>query len=256
MPVPAQRAGTDKLKMVKAYDDHTVVYFHKEPLVTNVWNVNFSIIPKHVYEETIPLDPTLTDSDAHVDIEENPVTGGPYTIASRSTSEVVLERRESYFMHNGEQVRDKPHYKTIRFRINPDNSTALLAMKAGDIDYFELEAAQWSSQTDGNDFYEKNTKARAIEWVNFAFFWNNKSKFFDDARVRQAMSYAFDHEEAQNQDMIKKCLYLLGEAEKLAGDEDAAYARFVSLQEHYPDTPNLPELLMGIETHKLINLWV
>ena len=198
VPVPAQRSGTDKLKMVKAYDDHTLVYFHKSPLVTNVWNVNFSIIPKHVFEKTLAADPTMTDSDEHVDLEESPVTGGPYEIASRSTSEVVLERRESYFMHDGKQVRDKPHYKTIRFRINPDNSTALLAMKAGDIDYFELEAAQWSSQTNGDDFYEKNTKARAIEWVTFSFFWNNESKFFNDVRVRQAMSYAFDHDELIN----------------------------------------------------------
>jgi len=48
VPVPAMRSGTDKLKWVEAYDDHTLVFFHKEPLAINTWNVNFGIIPKHI----------------------------------------------------------------------------------------------------------------------------------------------------------------------------------------------------------------
>lgn len=195
VPIPAVRSGTDKLKMVKAYDDHTVVFFHQNALETNVWNVNFPIIPKHVYENTIPADPTMTDSDEHVAIDQNPVVGGPYAITSRSPTEVVLQRRESYYTFEGKEVRPKPYFKTVRFRINPDGSTALLGMKAGDIDNMLLEAAQWSSQTNDDEFYSKNTKARAIEWVSFSFFWNTKSPFFEDVRVRQALSYAFDHTE-------------------------------------------------------------
>ena len=48
VPIRAQRTGTEAIKYVKAYDDQTLVYFHNEPLQTNVWNINFSIIPKHV----------------------------------------------------------------------------------------------------------------------------------------------------------------------------------------------------------------
>jgi len=51
VPVPAVRAGTDKIKWVEAYDERTLVFFHKEPLATNVWNVNFPVIPKHIYEK-------------------------------------------------------------------------------------------------------------------------------------------------------------------------------------------------------------
>ena len=181
--------------MVKAYDDHTLIYFHEKPLLTNVWNINFPVIPKHIYEESIQKDPTLTDSDYHVEQGNNPVTGGAYQITKRKPSEVVLERREAYYMHDGEQVRTKPHFKTVRFVINPDNAVALLAMKSGDVDTLMLEAAQWTSQTTNEEFYEKNTKARAIEWVSFSFFWNGERPYFKDARVRQAMGYAFDHKE-------------------------------------------------------------
>ena len=62
VPVPAVRSGTDQLRWVEAYDDATLVFFHKEPFATNVWNINFPVLPKHVYETTWEDDPTLKDS--------------------------------------------------------------------------------------------------------------------------------------------------------------------------------------------------
>ncbi len=207
VPVKAQRSGTDKLKWVKAYDDHTLVYFHQESLVTNEWNLNFSVIPKHVYEKTIAKDPLLSRIPEHVELENNPVTGGPYIIKSRTRGqEIVLERRESYYMHNGKQVRDKPYFKTVRFRIRDNPSVALLALKAGDIDEMIIIPEQWRTQTNDDEFYKTNTKAYALEWTEFHFLWNCKSDLFSDKRVRQAMSYAFDHKE-----MIEKLRYGLDE---------------------------------------------
>ena len=58
VPILAVRTGTDQIKWVEAYDDHTVVVFHKEALATNTENINFPVIPKHVYEKSLPEDPT------------------------------------------------------------------------------------------------------------------------------------------------------------------------------------------------------
>lgn len=196
VPVPAQRSGTDKLKWVEAYDDRTVVYFHKESLATNVWNVNFSVVPKHVYEGHVDADPTLQDHEYFVALENNPIGGGAYTIAKRvRNQEIVLAARDSWFMHGGKQVRDKPYFREIRFKIVPDPSVSLLALKAGDLDEMILNPEQWQTQTDDDEFYKKNTKAYGLEWVFFYFNWNCDTPFFSDKRVRQAMSYAFDHEE-------------------------------------------------------------
>ena len=208
VPVPAVRSGTDKLKYVKAYDDQTLVYFHKEPLATNVWNVNFPVIPKHVYENTIADDPTLEKSEAHVEADRNPVTGGSYVITKRERGqEIVLERRESYYMFDGKQVRDKPHFKEIRFKIIQDPSTSLLALKKGDIEEMTITPQQWQNQTNGNEFYENNTKVYDVEWTYFYFGWNCKTPYFDDKRVRWAMGYAFNHDE-----LLKKHRYGLDEA--------------------------------------------
>ena len=62
VPVPAMRTGTDQLRWIEAYDDHTLVYFHKQPLATNVWNMNFQVVPKHMYEKSVAEDPTLRNS--------------------------------------------------------------------------------------------------------------------------------------------------------------------------------------------------
>lgn len=196
VPVPAMRSGTDKIKWIEAYDDHTLVFFHKESLPTNVWNVNFSIVPKHIYEKSIYEDSSLQDSDYHVKYENTPVTGGPYEFEGRVRGqEIRLKRRDGFYMHDGKQVRDKPYFATVRFNVITDPSKALLTLKAGEVDEMILTPQQWTTETDGPDFYKNNTKSYGVEWVYFYFGWNNKSPFFEDVRVRKAMSYAFDHKE-------------------------------------------------------------
>lgn len=202
IPVPAHRSGTDKLRWVEAYDDHTLVYFHKEPYATNVWNLNFPVIPKHIYGSKLidvdpaKVDPTLVNDPYFVNQENNPVTGGPYIVKSRSRGqEIVLEARENWHTIDGQQVRDKPYFHRVRFRIRPDASASLLALKAGDLDEMQLSPEMWMNQTNDDAFYRTNTKAYDVEWVEFHFLWNLKEPQFADKRVRQAMSYAMDYEE-------------------------------------------------------------
>ena len=195
VPVPAVRSGTDQMQSVHAYDTRTVVFFHKEPLATNVWNINFPVLPKHVYEKTWEEDPTLKDSPEHVKLEEKPVSGGPYEILSRKRGqEIVLRRRANWSTVKGRVVREEPYFKDIRFRIIEDPNTALLALKSGEIDEMILQPEQWTTQTVDDAFHRLNTKATAPEWVSFHFAWNIGSPFFADRRVRRAMSYAFDHD--------------------------------------------------------------
>lgn len=199
VPIPAMRTGTDQLAMVKAYDDHTLVYFHKKPLAINVWNLNFYVLPKHLYEDSVAEDPTLKTSPYHAKLERNPISGGAYEVESRQRgSEVLLKRREDYYMHDGKQVRDKPYFARIRHRVIEDTNTQLLALKAADVDEALLGAEQWLTQTDGDDFYRANTKARGAEWTFFFISWNLETPYFEDVRVRKAMAYAMNYDEMVN----------------------------------------------------------
>lgn len=207
VPVPAVRSGPDQLRWVHAYDDHTVVIFHKESLATNVGNIGFPVIPKHIFESTIPNDPTLTTSPRHVELEKIPVTAGPYRIVKfERDKEVVLERRDEWFQKNGEKIRDRPYFKTVRLKIITDDNTSLLALKNGDIDTLELRAEPWMTQTNDKDFYKSNTKTFGTEWSHSYIGWNIGRPYFEDARVRRAMSFAINHEE-----MLKNICYDLYE---------------------------------------------
>jgi len=193
---PAVRQGTDELKAVKAYDDHTVVIFHKAALPTNDENMQFYIMPKHIFETTLPDDPTLARSPAHSRLEDKPVVAGKYELAKRQRGqEFILRRREGYYLHDGKQVRQMPYFKEVRVKWIEDLNTALLALKSGDIEQMELKADQWVTQTDGDDYYRLNTKATGTEWTEFHFNWNTKSPLFADAKTRWAMTYAMDYEE-------------------------------------------------------------
>ena len=125
-------AAPIKIKAIKAYDDHTVVIFHKEALATNITNINFPILPKHIYEKSIAEDPSLKRSAYHTEQEAKPVTAGPYEYVSRKRGEeFVVRRRESYYMHDGKQVRDKPYFAEVRVKTIEDLNTALLALEVG-----------------------------------------------------------------------------------------------------------------------------
>ncbi len=207
VPILAVRQGTDQIKWVQAYDDHTIVYFHKAALATNTTNIGFPIIPKHIYEKSLADDPTMARSEYHTRLEDHPVVGGAFDLVSRARNqEFVLRRRESYYMHNGKQVRPKPYFREVRVKVIEDFNTALLALKAGQIEEMELRAEQWTNQTSGDDFYKLNTKVTAPEWTEGHFIWNLQSPFFADKRVRQAMSWAYDYDE-----FLKKITYNLYE---------------------------------------------
>jgi peptide/nickel transport system substrate-binding protein len=196
VPVPALRSGPDQIKWIEAYDDHTLVCFQKDALATNVWNLEFPLLPRHIYEKSIAEDPTLTKTAYHAQQELHPVNGGIYEVARwNRSSDIVLRRRDSFYMHNGKQVRNKPYFKEIRFHIIEDGNTRLLALKSGRIQEGELQPEQWQTQTSGDDFYSINTKSYGNEWTYFFISWNFKTPFFSDVRVRRAMAYAINYNE-------------------------------------------------------------
>jgi peptide/nickel transport system substrate-binding protein len=200
VPVLALQQNLSQAKYVKAYDDHTLVVFFKEPFASNTDTLaNFPCLPKHIYEKSIAEDPLMAKSAYHTNLEDHPVVSGPYEMVKRvRNQEFVLRRRDSYYMRDGKQVRPKPYFKEFRFRVIEDLNTALVALKGDELEEMMLRPEFWVGQTDGDDFYARNTKVTSLEWTEFHFVWNMKSPFFEDKRVRQAMSYAMDYNEMLN----------------------------------------------------------
>ena len=187
LPLPSVRDGTDQLRAVEAYDDRTVVFFHRERLATNVWNLNFPVIPRHVHEATWRSDPTFLGGDPAT----LPVCGGPYVVVEwRRGERIILRRRDAWSTVDGTQVRDIPFFREIHFRIIEDPAAALAELEAGGIDEMLLAPEQWLSAGSGSGRWRR---VAAPEWTVAFFAWNIETPFFADRRVRRALTYAFDH---------------------------------------------------------------
>ncbi len=200
VPAPTAHVHTDQLRGVKAYDDWTVVYFHKEALPTGYMDANIPIIPQHIFEPTLKRDPTMVGSVENSLLSRNPVTSGPYRFVSwKPGEEIVCERRPEWYEREGKRIRSKPYFKTIRFRTLQDRNAAILAFKKGELDETELTPDQWQEQTVDEGFYARGTKVSGEEWSMIFIGWSQMPipdvPFFKDRKVREALSYAFPHEE-------------------------------------------------------------
>lgn len=193
--VPARgfRSGAARLRAVHAYDERTVVFFHAEPLATNAWNIDFPLLPRHVYAATWEADPTLVASPAHAARESRPVVGGPYEIAARVPGrEIVLRRRPAWSVVRGRRVREPAAFAEIRLVVLEDSSAALAALESGIVDEAMLDPAEWVAAPGDAAFAARAARIVTPEWRSHQVIWNLDVPPFADRRVRRAVGYAID----------------------------------------------------------------
>ena len=114
-----------------------------------------------------------------------PIGAGPYRFASFTPGvELVLEAFDQYW-------RKTPAVKRLVFRVIPDPSTRLAALKRGEVDLvFSLvgELAEEARRTAGVTL---KAVYPSVHWLSFTDQWNPKSPWHD-RRVRAAANLAID----------------------------------------------------------------
>ena len=115
-----------------------------------------------------------------------PVGAGPYRFVSFTPGvELVLEAFDHYW-------RKTPSVKHLVFKVIPDESTRLAALKRGEVDVvysIRGELAEELQRTPGLTL--KPAVIQAPQWVNVLDQWDPKSPWHD-RRVRLAANYAID----------------------------------------------------------------
>lgn len=190
VPCPAVKTGTIEITSCEALDDYTVRYVQDEPLGTRLWNLNFPIIPRHIYEKEKQQHPDLLEGEYYNQQNRNPVGSGPYRIVAwKENDRIEVERWDDY-------QGSKPHFKRIVFKIVPDNNVALLNFEKGDIDVLErLTPQQFAFETSESEAFKAiGYKGLGRQWSYGYIGWNmdGSNPFFKDKRVRYAMTHAFD----------------------------------------------------------------
>ena len=192
------RSHAEGLLAVKAYDDRTVVYVHREALATNVRDLDLPVAPAHLLEPALAPGGDL--AAALGKLAREPVTNGPYRLASwRPGEEIVCERRPEWSGRPGKPLGSRPFARAIRFRVIPDRAAALLAFRRGDLDALELTAEAWAQVAADPSFRERAVRVVGDEWSTVSIAWNARAEggapFFRDRRVREALSLAIPREE-------------------------------------------------------------
>jgi peptide/nickel transport system substrate-binding protein len=116
------------------------------------------------------------------DFNRHPVGTGPFKFVEYKAGDHVLVKK------NPDYYGGAPKLKEILFKIIPDENTALVALRSGDIDETGIPPKDFHSMKHVNLF-----KYDALLYTYLGF--NLKSPKFSDVRVRQALSYAVNRKQ-------------------------------------------------------------
>jgi peptide/nickel transport system substrate-binding protein len=177
----ANKALKDRVAAVETPDPKRVLFKLKQPwpdfmtFYTSATAASW-IVPKKYVE-----------SVGDEGFKKAPVGAGPYKFVSFTPGlELTMEAFDQYW-------RKAPSVKRLVFRVIPDESTRLAALKRGEVDIvysIRGELAEELRRTKGLTL--KPTVIQAPFWLYFADQWDPKSPWHDQ-RVRLAAGLAIDH---------------------------------------------------------------
>lgn len=172
--VKSTKRGTYRLvESVEAPDARTVVFKLKEPFAPFLWNLTrggIGIVP----EGSSP------------NVASNPIGSGAFKFVRYiPDGEVVLERNDNYY---GE----KPHIRTVVFKIVPEGVVRALELRKGTVDIALNVLEPDTVRVLNNHKHLVVLEAPGTIYQYIAF--NLKDPVFSDLRVRKAIAYAIDRD--------------------------------------------------------------
>lgn len=188
------------------------------------------IIPKKFYEQ---IDVTKTFLDI-------PLGSGPYTIDEVDPGrKITYKRIEDYWAKNLPVNKGQYNFNFLTYDYYKDSNVLLEAFKVGEYDYRrEYNAQRWQTNYDfpainRGDVILQEMKNDRPTGMN-ALVMNSRKEIFSNPRIREALSYAYDHE------WINKILY------------NNAYTRTDS---YFDNSPLASSGLPSESELKLLNPW-
>jgi peptide/nickel transport system substrate-binding protein len=218
------RAAASHIKQITTPDDATVVIELSSPFGPMLFSLssyaNAAILPAHVFEGTDVLTNPATLS--------KPIGTGPFMMKDWVRSQTITLERNPHYWRKG-----LPYLDQIVFRMVPDTSARVLALKAGEIDYiyFYYFSAEQYSQIAGDPKIQVRERGTPEDHL---VIWNTRRAPFDQVKVRQALFTAIDRE------YIKKAVFQnLGSVMQGAIDSRIAWANdpAINLGQMYPYDP-------------------
>ncbi|MDD6089027.1 MAG: peptide-binding protein [Desulfovibrionaceae bacterium] len=119
----------------------------------------------------------------------NPVGAGPFRLREwNSGSALRLEASPTYFQ-------GRPRINTVVYRIIPDGATMFLELRARNLDLMNLSPRQALRQTTGSFWEKAFQKYEYLSSVYTFLGFNMTHPFFQDVRIRRALSMAISRQD-------------------------------------------------------------
>jgi peptide/nickel transport system substrate-binding protein len=166
------------LDRVEVLDSLTVEFVWKEPYVTSLHALTeIAPMPAHVYGEG-----NFNEHPAN----RAPVGSGPFKFEEWRTGQMIsLVRNDDYYG-------PRSYLDRVVFKVIPDGSSALNALRTAELDEMRITQVQWDTQANDPDLLGRFERTfYYVPQYNY-FAWNCRSVWFEDRRVRRVMTMLFD----------------------------------------------------------------
>lgn len=178
--ISARQSLLAAISSIDVIDDYTVQFNLSRPspgLLASLATGWFIVAPKHVLE-------------AKGNMSEDVIGSGPYKFKEyvRGVS-YELERNADY------HVPDRPYLDGLKYYIVPDESTRFAYLRSGQIDVYDGLSGK-DARAAERDFPDTVRVHTTTSYVGDPFTMNAARAPFDDIRVRKAIAYAVNHDEA------------------------------------------------------------
>lgn len=185
---PAESAANFRdvgdLQRVDVVDAHTVRFVLAAPngLFPDLLSLgSLEPLPKHVFEGFARL------TDAVEFNTRNPIGSGPFRFKSAETgSYVELEAFDDFFL-------GRPNVDGLLFSIIPDINVRVARMRAGELDWIDIDAIHVASLSNDPRFEVLHAGSSRYQALDLGYV-GPYSHLWEDPRVRIAMNHAIDKE--------------------------------------------------------------
>ena len=180
---PDRVAAWEDLDSVVALDAHRVTFFFARRHPRMLFATGFPIIPEHIFGPHSADSSPLASHPSVVDPAGRLVVSGPFQIAEWRPGERLI------FEPNPRSA-TRPQLDRIVFRIIPDESTRLIELRNGAVDFvFPVPNERAAELAAEPDLRTVSTGPRYYDFIAW-----NPARFapFADPDVRRALSYAID----------------------------------------------------------------
>lgn len=158
---------------------YSIEIVYEKPFARSLMTWMSAILPRHLLEGQDLATSALI---------RKPVGAGPFMLKSWvSGTRLTLAASPSYF-------EGRPNLNGVVYRFIPDPATMFLELKANKLDAMTLTPQQYLRQTTGPTWDANWRKYRYLSFSYDFLGFNQRHAFFNDVRVRRAISHAIDRD--------------------------------------------------------------